>query len=51
MLSKRRRKKFNAHRAIHHLAEIIPDYSSLRTLTAFSALEEEINRLNLEKYR
>lgn len=46
-LSKRRRKKFNAHRAIHHLAEIIPDYSRLRTLTAFSALEEEIIRFNL----
>lgn len=41
-LSGRRLKKFNVHRAIHRITELIDDFSPLNELSAFRALKEEI---------
>jgi hypothetical protein len=38
----RRLKKFNVDAAIHRVAELIPDFSPLRTLPAFQRLESEL---------
>lgn len=46
-LSKRRRKKFSPHAAIHVIPETIEDYSPLRALKSFQLLEEEIAKLDL----
>ncbi len=44
-LTGRRLKKFNPQERIHRLAELIDDFSSLRVLSAFQALEFDINNL------
>lgn len=46
-LNRRRLKRFNPSSAIHNLAEMIEDFSQLRSLSAFSRLEEIIKRLDL----
>ncbi len=47
-LNKRRLSNFNPYAAIHRLAETIDDYSLLRKLYAFQALESEIKNLKLK---
>lgn len=47
-LNKKRLKRFNVHYAIHRVAENISDYSPLRKLSAFQALESQIEQLNLD---
>ncbi|MBN1362444.1 MAG: DUF4276 family protein [Sedimentisphaerales bacterium] len=41
-LSARRRKNFNVHSALHRVSEYIEDFSVLRQLPAFLALEEDL---------
>jgi len=41
-LPRSRLKKFNPHRRIHRISELIDDFSPLRTLPAFCALETEL---------
>jgi hypothetical protein len=43
-LNGRRQKKFRPDKAAHRLGELITDFSPLRQLPAFSALEEEVRR-------
>lgn len=42
-LGPRRLAKFNVHQAAHRLAELIDDYSPLRELPAFAALESDVH--------
>jgi hypothetical protein len=44
-LNGRRLSKFNPHEKIHRLADLIDDFSPLRTLSAFQALEAEIQQV------
>ena len=44
-LGGRRLKKFRPERAVHRLAELITDYSPLRNLSAFEALEGELSEM------
>jgi len=41
-LSARRKKRFDVHSAVHRIAEYIEDFSVLRGLPAFSALEQQL---------
>ena len=41
----RRQKRFRMDQAVHRLAQTITDYSPLRQLSAFRALEEEIEQI------
>lgn len=41
-LPPRRRKKFNVHSAVQRIPEYMEDFSSLRRLSAFDALEQQI---------
>lgn len=41
-LTGRRRKKFNVHKSVHRVADLIDDFSPLRVLPAFEALEDDI---------
>jgi hypothetical protein len=43
-LQGRRRKRFSAPPAVHRIAELIANFTPLRTLPAFQALEEELAR-------
>ena len=47
-LNKKRLKRFKVHYAIHRVAENITDYSPLRNLSAFQALELQIEQLNFD---
>lgn len=42
-LGPRRVTKFNVHQAAHRLAELIDDYSPIRELPAFAALESDVH--------
>lgn len=44
-LGTRRRKRFNTNIAVQRIPEYIEDFSSLRSLSAFIALEEELKRI------
>lgn len=44
-LTGRRLKQFNVHESIHRLADLIDDFSPLRTLSAFQELEVEIQQV------
>ena len=48
-LPTRRLRKFNVSQAVHRLAWEIQDYSPLRDLSAFRALEEETERILVQK--
>lgn len=50
-LNKRRLKHFKPHSAIHRVADNIKDYSPLRELPAFSALENLIQKLDFSSKR
>lgn len=41
----RRQKRFRMDQAVHRLAQTIADYSSLRDLSAFRSLEEEVTQI------
>lgn len=41
-LTGRRLKKFNPHKQIHRVAELVDDFSPLRDLSAFQRLEEDL---------
>jgi|SRR5581483_3800693 len=42
-LQGRRRKKFSAPAVVHRVADLIPDFSPLRRLSAFQALEQDLS--------
>ena len=44
-LSGRRRRQFNAAFGVHRLAEFAVDFASLRMLSAFMALEAEVQQI------
>ena len=48
-LTGRRRKGFRMDQAVHRLSQAIQDYSPLRQLSAFRALEEEVERILVQK--
>ena len=45
----RRQKRFRVEQAVHRLAQGIQDYTPLRQLSAFRALEEETERILVQK--
>lgn len=47
-LSSRRLKKFSPSQRVHRVAELIEDFSPLRALTAFAALETELEEVILK---
>jgi hypothetical protein len=49
-LSGRRRKAFDARRAARGVAQLIDDFSPLRSLSAFKALESEVARMVREQH-
>ncbi|MBW4473677.1 MAG: hypothetical protein KME45_25365 [Stenomitos rutilans HA7619-LM2] len=48
-LQGRRRKKFDAHAGTRLIAQFVNDFSPLRTLPAFGALEAEIQQVIQEQ--